>query len=61
MVGHDGPPGGSACSARGAAMSLREVSLADRLGLGAEPMLINGNQAIVRALLLQRQRDRPRG
>jgi indolepyruvate ferredoxin oxidoreductase len=42
-------------------MTLREVSLADRLDLGAAPLLLNGNQALVRALLLQRERDRRTG
>ncbi|MCC6246553.1 MAG: indolepyruvate ferredoxin oxidoreductase family protein [Rubrivivax sp.] len=42
-------------------MTLREVSLADRLSLGAAPLLLNGNQALVRALLLQRERDRRAG
>ena len=42
-------------------MTWREVSLADRLGLGAAPVLLNGNQALVRALLLQREWDRRAG
>ncbi len=40
---------------------LREVSLADRYGLGAGPLLLNGHQALVRALLLQREQDRRAG
>ncbi|MBX3642157.1 MAG: indolepyruvate ferredoxin oxidoreductase family protein [Rubrivivax sp.] len=40
---------------------LRELTLQDRYGLGAGTVLLNGNQALVRALLLQRELDRRAG
>ena len=40
---------------------LRDVALQDRTGTGPGEVLINGNQALVRALLLQRERDRRAG
>ena len=42
-------------------MTLREVSLDERLGTGPQPVLLNGSQALVRALLLQRELDRRAG
>jgi indolepyruvate ferredoxin oxidoreductase len=41
--------------------ALRDVSLDDKYTRTQGPVLINGNQAIVRALLLQRQRDQAAG
>ena len=41
--------------------ALREVTLQDRYGLQPGTVLLNGNQAIVRALLLQRELDRRAG
>ncbi len=43
------------------APALREVSLDDRFAPGAGPRLLNGHQALVRALLLQREADRRAG
>ena len=42
-------------------IALRSVSLNDRYGVQAEDVLLNGNQALVRALVLQRERDRRAG
>jgi indolepyruvate ferredoxin oxidoreductase len=42
-------------------MTLRDVTLAERLGTAPAPVLLNGNQALVRALLLQRELDRRAG
>ena len=41
--------------------ALRDVSLHDRYGVQAADVLLNGNQALVRALVLQRERDRRAG
>ena len=41
--------------------ALRSVTLNDRCGTQADDVLVNGNQALVRALLLQRERDRRLG
>jgi indolepyruvate ferredoxin oxidoreductase len=42
-------------------MTLRAVSLDDRWGQEAAPVLLNGNQALARALILQRALDRREG
>jgi indolepyruvate ferredoxin oxidoreductase len=42
-------------------MTLRDVTLADRLATGPAPVLLNGNQALVQALLLQHELDRREG
>ena len=42
-------------------LTLRSVTLHDRYGTQADDVLLNGNQALVRALLLQRERDRRLG
>jgi len=42
-------------------MDLRPVSLGDRFDLGASPVLLSGIQAMVRACLMQRARDRAAG
>ena len=39
-------------------VTLRSVTLNDRYGTQADDVLLNGNQALVRALVLQRERDR---
>ena len=41
--------------------ALRSVSLDQRYGTQADAVLLNGNQALVRALVLQRERDRRAG
>ncbi len=40
---------------------LRDVSLEDRYDLGASPVLLNGTQALVRLMLMQKSRDRAAG
>ena len=42
-------------------LALRNVSLDDRYGAQPGDVLLNGNQALVRALVLQRERDRRAG
>ena len=42
-------------------LALRTVMLRDRTDLQAGTVLVNGNQALVRALLMQRERDRRAG
>ena len=41
--------------------SLRDVSLKDRLDLSKSPVLLNGTQALVRLMLMQRARDAAAG
>ncbi len=38
-------------------MSLRDVSLHDKYDLGKDRVLLNGTQALVRLMLMQRARD----
>jgi indolepyruvate ferredoxin oxidoreductase len=42
-------------------MTLRNVSLADKYDLGKENIFVSGSQAVVRMLLMQRERDRQAG
>ena len=42
-------------------LTLRSVALDDRYGAQSDAVLLNGNQALVRALVLQRERDRRAG
>jgi indolepyruvate ferredoxin oxidoreductase len=42
-------------------MTLHDVSLADKFDLGKERIFVSGSQAIVRMLLMQRERDRRGG
>ncbi len=42
-------------------MKLADVSLADRFDLGKSPVLLNGTQALVRLMLMQKARDRAAG
>ncbi|HTV68389.1 MAG TPA: indolepyruvate ferredoxin oxidoreductase family protein [Rhizobiaceae bacterium] len=42
-------------------MTLHDVSLADKFDLGKERIFINGAQAVIRMLLMQRERDRRNG
>ncbi|MEL6644615.1 MAG: indolepyruvate ferredoxin oxidoreductase family protein [Pseudomonadota bacterium] len=42
-------------------MSLRDVSLHDRFDLGKETVLLNGTQALVRLMLMQKARDQAAG
>jgi indolepyruvate ferredoxin oxidoreductase len=42
-------------------MTLHDVSLADKFDLGKERIFVSGSQAIVRMLLMQRERDRRAG
>jgi indolepyruvate ferredoxin oxidoreductase len=42
-------------------MSLRDVSLHDRFDLQKSPVLLNGTQALVRLMLMQKARDRAAG
>ena len=42
-------------------MGLQEVSLSDRLDLSKSPVLLNGTQALVRLVLMQRARDAAAG
>ncbi len=42
-------------------MDLRDVRLSDRYDLAASPVLLSGTQALVRATLMQRARDRAAG
>ncbi|MBX3578841.1 MAG: indolepyruvate ferredoxin oxidoreductase family protein [Rhizobiaceae bacterium] len=42
-------------------MTLHDVSLADKFDLGKERIFINGAQAVIRMLLMQRERDRRAG
>jgi indolepyruvate ferredoxin oxidoreductase len=51
----------STSASTNASTPLRDVSLDDKYTRTQGAVLINGNQAIVRALLLQRQRDRAAG
>jgi indolepyruvate ferredoxin oxidoreductase len=40
---------------------LQDISLADRFDLSKSPVLLNGTQALVRLMLMQRARDRAAG
>jgi indolepyruvate ferredoxin oxidoreductase len=51
----------STSASTNASTPLRDVSLDDKYTRTQGAVLINGNQALVRALLLQRQRDRAAG
>lgn len=42
-------------------MSRQDVKLSDRTDLSKSPVLLNGTQAMVRLMLMQKARDRPRG
>jgi indolepyruvate ferredoxin oxidoreductase len=42
-------------------MTLQEVSLSDRFDLAKSPVLLNGTQALVRLMLMQKARDRAAG
>jgi hypothetical protein len=42
-------------------MTLRDVSLADKYDLGKDKIFISGAQAVLRMLLMQRERDRQAG
>ena len=42
-------------------MTLQQVSLDDRFDLGTSPVLLNGTQALVRLMLMQKARDRAAG
>ena len=42
-------------------MDLQPVSLADRLDLSKKTVLLNGTQALVRLMLMQKQRDKEAG
>jgi len=42
-------------------MSLQDISLSDRFDLSKSPVLLNGTQALVRLMLMQRARDRAAG
>jgi len=42
-------------------MGVQQVSLEDRFDLGKSPVLLNGTQALVRLMLMQRARDRAAG
>ncbi len=42
-------------------MSRQDVKLSDRYDLGATPVLLNGTQALVRLMLMQKARDRAAG
>ena len=42
-------------------MRLQDISLADRFDLSKSPVLLNGTQALVRLMLMQRARDRAAG
>jgi indolepyruvate ferredoxin oxidoreductase len=42
-------------------MTLHDVSLADKFDLGKERIFINGAQAVIRMLLMQKERDRRNG
>ena len=42
-------------------MSKQKISLNDRLDLTKSPVLLNGTQALVRLMLMQKARDRAAG
>ncbi len=42
-------------------MTLQEISLKDRFDLGKSPVLLNGTQALVRLMLMQKARDQAAG
>ena len=42
-------------------MSRQDVRLSDRYDLDASPILLNGTQALVRLMLMQKARDRAAG
>jgi indolepyruvate ferredoxin oxidoreductase len=42
-------------------MTLQDVSLKDRFDLTKDTVLLNGTQALVRLMLMQRARDRATG
>jgi indolepyruvate ferredoxin oxidoreductase len=42
-------------------MGIQKVSLDDRFDLGKSPVLMNGTQALVRLMLMQKARDRAAG
>ncbi len=42
-------------------MTLHDVALDDKFDIGKERVFLSGAQAIVRMLLLQRERDRAQG